>query len=228
MNRSARIALLIEIAVIFTAIPRWTPALMIAEGFTLPDAWLTWWIPMSAIFNTGMAIAEAVAIAFVFIAWHHAKRREDRRVLLILTFSMMLTFSFVLTPFVASSVIQADMKDILTDISQYGIVLVWGTAVVLTTGVTVMAVGVAQGNTQEDDRIARCWCGFGTYDQDEMDTHAFDHEIEVAKYPSPNDALNGIMSKYANSRKEVIPDLPQLVELARWRQSQERIRKEVL
>lgn len=222
--RNARVALIIEFAVILTALPRWIPALMLAEGFALPEAWLVWWIPISAVFNGGMAVAEAVAIAYVFSAWHRTRRREDRRVLLALTILMILTFSFVLTPYIVSSVLQIEIREILTNIGQYGsVILLWGTAVVATTGVTVMAVGVATGSNADVPDTAKftCWCGKKLENEDELAEHNFMHEEEVVQYSSSEDALNGIMEKYRHQREAVMPAVPKLVDIARWRKNQE-------
>ena len=76
MNRTAT---LIKIGAVVTATPRWVAALLLAEGFVLPEAWLSWWIPISAILSAGMAITEALAFAFIFEAWRNQQDRKAQR-----------------------------------------------------------------------------------------------------------------------------------------------------
>jgi len=214
------IAITIEVMVILAAAPRWIPALMRSEGFTIPSAWLPWWIPMSGIMSAAMAVTEAVAIAYVFSAWHDAKGSEARR-LLVLTIMLLTVFSFVLTPFIASSIIGQDMRVVLASPGQYSLVLLWSTSVVLSTGFTVMAVGVAQGtrsknNADEEDDL-RCWCGFSAVDESDLDNHYLIHLEEVSRYSSSKSALDALIEKYEKRRNGVLPPLPTLAEVARMK-----------
>lgn len=204
------IAIVIEFSVAVVLLPRWIPALMLAEGNQMPETWESWWIPMSAIFNGGMAVVEAVAIAYVFYAWHHTTGQEAKR-LLVLIALMLITFSMVLAPFVASSVGNVAIKELLENPGQYGMSLIWGTAVVLSTSFTVMAVGIAQGTGGNKKTVEFCWCGQVIGD----DHKSTDHIDEIVEVGSPIDAVEYLREKYSESRNLVIPPIPNIVEVAR-------------
>lgn len=207
--------ILIEIAIVLAVMPRWIPALMLSEGFTIPENWLGWWIPMSALFNAGMAVTEAVAIAYVIAAWSRARGTDARR-LLILTTLMVVTFSFVLMPYIASSVVGVEMQVILSDPSQYWIVLFWGTAVVLSTGFAVMAVGLAQARIKDSESETSdiyCWCGYKAQDEKDLEDHTYIHGDEVIEYDSSVDALQALRDRYDNNRREILPNFPKVHEI---------------
>lgn len=220
-RRGTLIAAVIEVAVGLTLLPRWIPALMLAEGIPLPVSWRPWWVPLSATFNAGMAITEAAAIAYVFYAWHHSNGKEAKR-LLILAGAMVFTFSVVLAPFIASSITQVAIQLILAQASSFVPALLWGTAVVLSTGVTVMAVGVAQGSEgirgkQENVTEIPCWCGEIFSSQHELDQHAQMHVEEVAKYETPQEALAALDKTYGSTRNLRLPPMPELVEIVKMK-----------
>lgn len=204
------IAVIIEFSVAVVLLPRWIPALMLAEGNTMPEAWESWWIPMSAIFNGGMAVVEAVAIAYVFYAWHHTSGQEAKR-LLVLIALMLITFSMVLAPFVASSVGNVAIKELLENPGQYGMSLIWGTAVVLSTSFTVMAVGIAQGTGKKERMFEFCWCGQVIGD----DHKPADHVDEIVEIGSPVEAVEYLKEKYSTSRNTVLPAIPNIPDVAR-------------
>lgn len=212
------IAVVIEFSVAVVLLPRWIPALMLAEGNTMPETWESWWIPMSAVFNGGMAVVEAVAIAYVFYAWHHTSGQEAKR-LLVLIALMLITFSMVLAPFVASSVGDVAIKDLLESPGQYGMSMIWGTAVVLSTSFTVMAVGIAQGTGTKKQKIEYCWCGEALGETH----HPTDHVEEILAYESPIDAIEYLRERYTPSRNEIIPPLPNIVELVKVKHDNENI-----
>lgn len=165
---------------------------------------------MSAVFNGGMAVVEAVAIAYVFNAWHHAGGQEAKR-LLVLIALMLITFSMVLAPFVASSVGNVAIKELLENAGQYSMTLVWGTAVVLSTSFTVMAVGVAQGTGNGSSETKQlCWCGKEMHDQSE-------HIAEIAEFDSSFDAMKYLEQKYGGNRNAILMPIPNVVEIARMK-----------
>ena len=202
------IAVVIEFSVAVVLLPRWIPALMLAEGNEMPVTWESWWIPMSAVFNGGMAVVEAVAIAYVFYAWHHARGQEAKRLLTLIAL-MLITFSMVLAPFVASSVGDVAIKELLENAGQYSMTLLWGTAVVLSTSFTVMAVGIAQGTKNSSGEIKQfCWCGKEMHDQSE-------HAAEIAGFDSSFEAMEYLEQKYGSNRNAILLPIPNVVEIAR-------------
>jgi len=202
------IAVVIEFSVAVVLLPRWIPALMLAEGNEMPVTWESWWIPMSAVFNGGMAVVEAVAIAYVFYAWHHASGQEAKRLLTLIAL-MLITFSMVLAPFVASSVGDVAIKELLENAGQYSMTLLWGTAVVLSTSFTVMAVGIAQGTKNSSGEIKQfCWCGKEMHDQSE-------HAAEIAGFDSSFEAMEYLEQKYGSNRNAILLPIPNVVEIAR-------------
>ena len=67
----------IKIAAVVTAAPRWMIALLVAEGFILPDAWLGWWIVVSAVLSLGMAVVEGMAFSYIFTPAKITKKRRE-------------------------------------------------------------------------------------------------------------------------------------------------------
>ena len=226
--KSNRVAILIEIAIIFTVIPRWTPALLMAEGLKLPEEWMSWWLPLSAFFNTGMAITEAVAISYVFSAWNKSSGKDARR-LLVMTVFMLIAFSVVLIPFAAASISGVGMQDIIQDPASYIVPMIWSTAIVLSTSLTLMAVGIAQGT--KDTNKAKdflCFCGKEFDTRDELNAHNEIHVQEVTDKDTPIDALNFLTERYGKDYDEVkqkigLPAFPTLVEIAKIQNTEEQI-----
>lgn len=229
--KNDRIATFIKIAIVFTVIPRWTPALLMAEGFKLPESWLSWWLPLSAFFNTGMAITEAVAISYVFSAWNNSSGKHAKR-LLTMTVFMLIAFSIVLIPFAAASISEVGMQDILRNPSQYWVSMIWSTAIVLSTSITVMAVGVAQGSkdTNKTSEFA-CFCGREFETQDELDNHQEVHLKEVVKEKTAVNGLNLLKDRYGLEYEHLkerkgIPPFPSLLDIAKIQNSEEQIENE--
>lgn len=213
ISNDAKIAFIIELSVVATLLPRWIPALMLSEGIPLPQQWLSWWIPMSAFFNAGMAVTEAAAIAYIFYKWHNSKGKEASR-LLWLVGMMLVTFSAVLAPFVASSISKISIQEVLVNASGHTAELIWGTAVALSTSFTVMAVGVAQGihEKTEESNVEFCWCGFsGTHE--ELKEHKKTHVKEISMFEDPTIALDNLRQIYDNRRKGILPEYPALPEI---------------
>jgi hypothetical protein len=136
MNRTAS---LIKIGAVVTATPRWVAALLLAEGFVLPEAWLSWWIPISAILSAGMAITEALAFAFIFEAW---RNQSDKKANVLLIFAGVAAFVFigVVSPYIVASVRDLPLADVLSGAWLW----LWASSVAASTIVIVAAVGYAQ------------------------------------------------------------------------------------
>ena len=136
MNRTAT---LIKIGAVVTATPRWVAALLLAEGFVLPEAWLSWWIPISAILSAGMAITEALAFAFIFEAW---RNQQDRKANILLVFAAVaaVVFISVVSPYIVASVKGLPLAQVLSGAWLW----MWAASVAASTIVIVAAVGYAQ------------------------------------------------------------------------------------
>lgn len=214
-KRSDTVAVIIEVAIILAVIPRWIPALMMAEGLAIPSSWGTWWITVSAIFNAGMAITEAVAIAYVFNVLRDREGREAR-ILLVLAVAMVATFVIVLAPFIAASVAQKTMEQVITSPGSNAMALFWGAAVVLSTGFTVMAVGIAQGGgnneLKREEETVVCWCGAVVNKKNELD-HITKHYEEISKFKNPTEAYEYLERQYTTQRDEQLPQIPTLPEI---------------
>lgn len=136
MNRTAT---LIKIGAVVTATPRWVAALLLAEGFVLPEAWMSWWIPVSAILSAGMAITEALAFAFIFEAWRNQQDKKAN-VLLIFAGVAAVVFISVVSPYIVASVQGLPLAQVLSGVWLWG----WAASVAASTIVIVAAVGYAQ------------------------------------------------------------------------------------
>ena len=84
-------AFVIKVAAVLAATPRWVGALLQSEGFGLPETWLGWWIPLSAILSVAMAVVEGWSFSYIFHAW----RRDSNNQLLIAAIISCLTFVLV-------------------------------------------------------------------------------------------------------------------------------------
>lgn len=136
-------ALIITVCAVITAMPRWVGALLASEGFTVPAAWLPWWIVVSAVFSAGMAITEGLAFAYVFNAWRVQKDKSADNLLWFAGLSGV-TFVIVLAPFIAAQVRSESLKQLLANDAM---LWVWSVGVAASTIVIVASVGYAQKHT---------------------------------------------------------------------------------
>jgi|GEM_PF-4656946 hypothetical protein len=133
----------IKFFAIITATPRWVAALMAAEGLHIPPEWGAWWVPVTAILSAGMAAVEGWAFAYVFAAWRNQRDKKSDRLLWFALLSALL-FVIVLAPYIAASVREASVSEILrSPVSLY----VWSASVALSTIAIVASVGFAQKET---------------------------------------------------------------------------------
>ena len=129
-------AFVIKVAAVLAATPRWVGALLQSEGFGLPETWLGWWIPLSAILSVAMAVVEGWSFSYIFHAW----RRDSNNQLLIAAIISCLTFVLVLTPYVVSNVTGQNLNEVISGLWLW----VWGASVGLATISIVISVGLAE------------------------------------------------------------------------------------
>lgn len=189
---------------------------MQAEGLSFPEEWLGTWTILSAVLNTGMAITEGAAIAYIFNSWHRSTGVKARR-LLIMSILMVGSFSVVLMPFIAASVSGVNTQTVLSNPGVYWIPMFWSIFVVLSTGLTVMAVGIAQDETK--DEPIYCWCGYEAESEQDLANHEYAHGEEALEGESAADARRIMLDRYSRSMR-VLPEPPSLVEVARFRSTE--------
>lgn len=143
-----RTADVIKIAAVATAMPRWVAALLVAEGFVVPETWLAWWVPLSALLSAGMAIVEGLAFAYVFNAWREQSNSRATRLLALAVISGTV-FTLVLAPYIAAQVKHQALGDVLGN----GILWwLWSAGVAASTILIVASVGYAQKPVTRGDR----------------------------------------------------------------------------
>lgn len=135
---------IIKVSAVITAAPRWVIALLAAEGFLLPEAWLGWWVIVSAILSLGMAIVEGFAFSFIFNAWR-VQRDKAADNLLWIALASALVFVGVMTPSISAGVRNEPLGSLLTN--DWTLHL-WSMAVALSTIVIVAGVGYAEKQTE--------------------------------------------------------------------------------
>jgi hypothetical protein len=133
-------AWLIKFAAVLTAMPRWVAALLAAEGFALPQAWIPWWIVVSAVMSAGMAVVEGLAFAYVFSAWRNQTDAKADNLLRLAALSAVI-FILVLAPYIAASVQHVTLGAVL---AWKPALYVWSAAVAASTITIVVSVGYAQ------------------------------------------------------------------------------------
>lgn len=142
---------LIKIAAVITAAPRWVIALLAAEGFLLPSAWLGWWVIVSAVLSLGMAIVEGFAFSYIFNAWRTQKDKAADNLLWIALISA-LVFVGVMTPSISAGVRNEPLGELLTN--DWTLHL-WSMAVALSTIVIVAGVGYAEKQTENKTKTTQ-------------------------------------------------------------------------
>jgi hypothetical protein len=130
----------IKIFAVITAAPRWVIALLAAEGFVLPDAWLGWWVVVSAFLSLGMAVVEGFAFSYIFNAWRVQKDKSADN-LLYIALASALVFVGVMSPSIAAGVRRVPLGDLLTN---DWLLYAWAVFVSLSTIVIVAGVGYAE------------------------------------------------------------------------------------
>jgi hypothetical protein len=131
---------IIKISAVLTAIPRWTGALLEAEGVPIPPEWLGWWRILSAVLSVGMAVTEAFAVSYVLNAWRNQHDKNSWR-LIALAICALCVFTVVLAPYVAANVRGMRLPDVL---GSGWLWWAWSVSVAASTGVVVGATGYAQ------------------------------------------------------------------------------------
>ena len=136
--------LIIIVATVFVSATRWIPALMRSEGFEIPEMWLTWWVPVSAILAVGQPIVEAVSIAFALNAYRYMKNDSQKNLMMVLIGGTLVSFVGVLTPNIVASGSSRSVYELLGDWMWF-----WGISVVLSTVMPVAAVAFGAARMSE-------------------------------------------------------------------------------
>lgn len=224
-TRRDYVADLIKVAAIVTATPRWTTALLRAEGFELPSVWLPWWIPTSAFLNVGMAVVEGLAFAYIFNAWRNQRDKTANRLLYLALFSAVM-FVLVVTPSVAASVRSATLNAIL---SSDWMLWVWAATVTMATIAIVGSVGYAQRQRVEGTvtrgettKPTTCWCGQTFANPQQLSFHARKHTREAREAADAVSARAALRERYPAAAWEAAegdprPIAPNVAEVARMR-----------
>jgi hypothetical protein len=130
-------AMIIKIAAVATALPRWAGALMVSEGVPMPAGWLELWRWLVLALSFGMAIVEAFGISYML---HRARTQGDRksRWLVPLVVLNLAVFAVLVAPYA-----YANMRNISVSQALPGKALgwLWAVAVPVSTGALVAGVG---------------------------------------------------------------------------------------
>ena len=138
---SEKQATFIKLAAVITAAPRWTSALIVSEGLSLPVEWLSWWRVVSFAMAAAMAFVEAFAFAYVLRAWREARADspQAKRLMALIVLSA-ICFVAVMAPNVYASVQSTPLANVLSGVALW----VWSIAVAASTILIVASVGYAQ------------------------------------------------------------------------------------
>lgn len=209
MNDSKQ-ATWIKFFALLTAIPRWVGALLAAEGFAIPDAWLNVWVPTSALLAAGMAVTEAWAFSFVFTAWRNQTDKRARN-LFVMAVTSAAIFVFVLAPYVKARVVGQDIAEVL---SNPILAWAWAVAIAASTISIIITVGYAQREdksraktskaaaSKSDKSAGVCWCGYEFKSHQSQSAHLKRHKNELKDTTSVPEALNLLADLYpGNSAK---------------------------
>jgi hypothetical protein len=139
---SDRVADLIKLAAIITAMPRWTAALMAAEGFMfVPESWRLWWTPVAAILSAAMSVVEGLGFNYAFRAWRAARPdSQQARTLMGLIIASAAVVAIIMTPVIYLHISSSGAVGKLPDV----VLWFWSLAVSLSTPLLVGVVGYAQ------------------------------------------------------------------------------------
>lgn len=214
---------IIKFSAVFAAVTRWTGALLAGEGFAIPDDWMVWWLPASALLSAFMAVVEGWAFAYIFQAWWVMRNRERQqgtggmsRVLLALTIFAAVTFVLVLTPYIAAQAQGSSMYRIAANpgnaepiLSSKLWLMAWSACVAASTISVVASVGIAQGAKAEEvvevkSEMAACkLCGRRPVD---MWGHLEGHRREIREAGNLPDAIRILTEKYGQVDGEVLAE----------------------
>lgn len=136
-----KVADIIKIAAILTAVTRWAGAIAEAEGFPIPVEWQgTWRIAVFAL-SACMGVAEGLGIWYVMRAWRSARVDSPQyKTLFALVIVTGIVFAVVQTPWLVA---QTKRQEISTLLPDWGI-WVWNAFVALSAFVIAGSVGYAQ------------------------------------------------------------------------------------
>lgn len=216
---------LIKVAAVVTATPRWVGALLAAEGFAMPESWLMWWVPMSALLSAGMALVEGLAFSYVFNAWRVQRDKAANRLLWLAILSA-IVFIAVLSPFIAAQVRQTTLETVL---GTGWALWAWSASIAASTIIIVAAVGYAQKQkpmthtarniarivTQQDAEVMQhvCWCGATFRKQQQLAAHGRLHRRQARQAASAPVALATFRELYPDGNGK----FPSAQEVVEWR-----------
>lgn len=213
---------IIKFSAVFAAVTRWTGALLAAEGFAIPEDWMVWWLPASALLSAFMAVVEGWAFAYIFQAWWVMRNRERQqgaggmsKVLLALTIFAAVTFVLVLTPYIAAQAQGSSMYQVAGGGNVEPILgskfwlLAWSACIAASTISVVASVGIAQGAKAEEiievkpETTACKLCGQRPVD---MWGHLEKHRREIAEAGNLPSAMRILTEKYGQVDGEVLAE----------------------
>jgi hypothetical protein len=218
---------IIKFSAVFAAVTRWTGALLAGEGFAIPEDWLIWWLPASALLSAFMAVVEGWAFAYIFQAWWIMRNRERQqgagsmsRVLLILTVLAAVTFVLVLTPYIAAQAQGSSMYQVTANpgrtepiLNSRLLLFAWSACVAASTISIVASVGIAQGARAEEvvevkrvpvEMIQDCeLCGQHPAD---MWEHWNRHRREIVEAGNLPNAMRVLTEKYGKVNGEILAE----------------------
>lgn len=218
---------IIKFSAVFAAVTRWTGALLAGEGFAIPEEWLIWWLPASAILSGFMSVVEGWAFAYIFQAWWAMRNRERRQgtgsmsnVLLVLTIFGAVMFILVLTPYIAAKAQGSSLHQVATGTSEVEpilntkpLLIGWAACVAASTISIVASVGIAQGAKAEEvvevkqaplEIIQDCkLCGQRPAD---MWEHWNKHRREIIEAGNLPNAMRVLTERYGKVDGEVLTE----------------------
>lgn len=232
----------IKVGAILTATPRIVVAMLRADGFEVPVAWVPYWIPISAVLSVGLAFLEGVAFAYLMSAYRTQRDKTARNIIWMAVLSAVLLVA-VVSPSIAATI--PDTSPLGRMLPSVPLRLLWSAAVVLASVTIVGSVGYSQrsrnepassdvrqtarvvlANTPEArtlDLQARpsgaplplpilCWCGAAFEKPTGLANHQRVHVREVRELDSAVSAHLSLQAKYPAAL-----NVPSVAEVAKLR-----------
>jgi hypothetical protein len=137
---------IIVLGATLSAIGRWIPSLLAAEGFAIPESWLDLWLVLAIFLNTGMGLVEAFAFAYIAKKLGRKIGFTQKVALGSLALFAAAMFVIVQTPYLATQVTGTDLVTVLSLewMAEHWLVMGWCASVVLATISIVAGVAYAE------------------------------------------------------------------------------------
>jgi len=221
---------IIKFSAVFAAVTRWTGALLAGEGFSIPEDWMVWWLPASALLSAFMAVVEGWAFAYIFQAWWIMRNRERRQttggmsnVLLVLTIFSAIMFVLVLAPYIAAKAQGSSLHQIATGTGEMepilntkALLVAWSICVAASTISIVASVGIAQGAKAEEivevkqvskeEGVTCALCRQRLVNPWALRRHLEEHEREIAEAGNLPNAIKVLTERYGQVDGEVLAE----------------------